>query len=259
MAKVIRLLVAVLIALAGLTISSGPALSSTIPANTSNHGFQHIRLIPVGKPTWKPVDLRLFSAPIGTVDTSYAEFAQTQERLLPAPDHVPYPQLGIGPGAAHAPPYDKELRNGVRSSGFAETSIFTADQFSAGAGVWLVWMNVPNPGKRGSSPDFESGRIVPNNLFPMAAKGSTYQNGRLFSTPTEFTIPKLDDALNPPFHVDGHSHFPVFFADNFDFALHPERGIAGWYRFDFKVTDQTSSGWRVQADYIVRPGGVATS
>ena len=34
---------------------------------------------------------------------------------------------------------------------------------------------------------------------------------------TDFDVPPLD-AINPPFDVDGHSHFPVFIADNTDFG-----------------------------------------
>ena len=34
---------------------------------------------------------------------------------------------------------------------------------------------------------------------------------------TDFDVPPLD-AIEPPFDVDGHSHFPVFIADNLDSA-----------------------------------------
>ena len=60
---------------------------------------------PVGTPGYVPTDLHLFSAPIGTAANNFAEFAQNQQALLPAPNHVPNSVLGIGPGAPHAGPY----------------------------------------------------------------------------------------------------------------------------------------------------------
>jgi hypothetical protein len=53
--------------------------------------------------------VHLFSAPIGTAASGYAEFGETLAALLPPPNHRPHPDLGIGPGDPHSPP----LRPGV--------------------------------------------------------------------------------------------------------------------------------------------------
>ena len=102
--------------LGGLVGVAGPAAG-----DTTHHGgtsadpraSQHVQLRPIGTPTWRPVGFQLFSAPIGTADSGYVEFGETMEALLPAPNHVPHPDLGVGPGAAHQPPYDDELAAGV--------------------------------------------------------------------------------------------------------------------------------------------------
>jgi hypothetical protein len=245
-----HILVIALLASAGLIAS--PAIASAGHAD-DDRGDSSIRLTPIGKPSWKPVDLHLFSAPIGTAETGYAEFSVEQGLLLPPPNHVPVDGLGIGPGVAHKPPYNKEFRNGIRSLGLHEGSRFGADEFSAGSGVWLVWMTVPRPGERGSSPDFDRGPIIPNRLFPIAVSGSTFRGGQPFSTPFEFHVPPLDGSAVPQFDVDGHSHFPVFFADNRDFG---PQGVdtdpVGRYIWHMKMVDTSKQGWKIDATFVVK-------
>jgi hypothetical protein len=211
-----------------------------------------VTLTPIGDPTWRPVDFHLFSAPIGTEETGYAEFGETLLTILPEPNHASHPQLGVGPGAPHAPPYDGELADGVQAAGFHDTTRFSTSDFSNGSGIFLAWMNVPAPGTTGSSPDFESGPIIGNDLFPMHVESSTFRGSgkHLFSAPTIFDVPKLDAELTPPFDVDGHSHFPLFYADNADFALQSGQ-MRGNFTFETTVTDQTGSGWRIQVNLLV--------
>ncbi|MGS0687926.1 hypothetical protein ACVBEQ_22665 [Nakamurella sp. GG22] len=211
-----------------------------------------IRVSPIGHPTWKLVDFHLFSAPIGTAATGYAEFGQTAEALLPPPDHRPHPQLGIGPGYAHQGPYDNELAEGVAAQRYSEGVRFHTDQFSDGLGVWAVWMAVPAPGVIGSSPDFSAGPIIPNNLFPIHVLGTATHNGAPLSKIAKFDVPALVSKLTPPFDVDGASHTPFFFADNADFAL-SDRNLRGSYRWQFTLVDATGNGWSVAVHFTVAP------
>ena len=117
----------------------------------------------------------------------------------------------------HNPPYNHEMGDGVSAMGYHQGVRFSRAEFSQGMGVWTTWMNVPNPGTTGSSPDFSSGPIIPNSLFPIHVLGT--------STTTAQTspfggnhVPTLDGSLTPPFSVDGHSHFPFLVADNADFG-----------------------------------------
>jgi hypothetical protein len=213
-----------------------------------------VKLTRIGHPTWKPVDFHVFSAPIGTAGSGYAEFAATAQAVLPPPNHVFHPQLLIGPGAPHAPPYQLELDGGVAAAGFQDRVIFHEAQFSSGNGVYVVWMNIPNPGSKGSSPDFASGRIVPNSLFPIHVAGTAFQNGALYDPFIgTFDLPALNDpSLTPSFDVEGASHFPIFFADNSDFGP-PGASVRGRYTYDVVLTDQTGNGWHIEARFLVVP------
>ncbi len=84
-------------------VKNGPDALAVGGASTS---YAAVTFTPIGTPTWEPVDVHLFSAPVGTAP-NYPGFAQTTGALLPPPNHQPHPDLGIGPGVAHPPPYDK--------------------------------------------------------------------------------------------------------------------------------------------------------
>lgn len=213
---------------------------------------QGVRTTPIGHPTWRPVDFHLFSAPMGTLASGYAEFGETALSLLPEPNHVLYPGLLVGPGAPHAGPYDSELATGVATQGFHEGVRFSTSEFSNGEGVFIVWMTVPAPGTTGSSPDFASGPIIPNSLFPIHVEGTTTHNGQMFDPYlTAFDVPALVD-VDPPFDVDGASHFPIFIADNADFG--PVGGkLRGSYIYQLTMIDSSGNGWRIDAHFAVAP------
>jgi hypothetical protein len=209
-----------------------------------------VKITPIGHPTWAPVDFHLFSAPIGTAADGYAEFSNTQVALLPPPKHVVNSQLGgPGPGAPHLPPYDSELAQGVAALGFHEGTRFSMKEFSNGMGIYLVWMNVPAPGTIGSSPDFLSGPIIGNSLFPISNAGKTFHNGKEWN-PNLGTFDVLAlNQLNPPFNVDGASHFPIFYAENADFGP----ATNGSYEFHITSTDISGNGWKIEAHFAVAP------
>jgi hypothetical protein len=236
-------MIAILLVLIGVT----PVALADAPPSAAT-----VRLTPIGNPTWRPVDTHLFSAEIGTAETGYAEFFENAQALLPPPNHVPHPDLGIGPGAPHPPPYDSEFADSIAALGFHEGAWFQQDEFSNGMGVWLVWMTVPAPGTIGSSPDFESGPIIPNSLFPIHVSATDWHNNQFFSVIAEFDVPPLDENLDPPFDVDGHSHFPIFLADNADFGP-PGTKLTGSYQYRIETTDQQGNGWQIVAYFAVAP------
>ena len=221
-------------------------------ASEHDEGNESVKLTRIGHPIWKPVDFHVFSAPIGTAASGYAEFGDTQRAVLTPPNHIPHPQLGIGPGAPHAPPYNSEFEDGVEDAGFHDRVVFREAQFSSGKGVFLVWMNVAAPGTKGSSPDFASGPIIPNALFPIHIAGTLLQNGGPYDPFVgTFDEPALNDpSLTPSFNVDGHSHFPVFYADNSDFGPTGAK-VHGLYKYDIVMTDRTGSGWHIEARFLV--------
>jgi len=226
-------------------------LPSTSVSASGQPPTRGVHLEKVGHPAWKPVDFHIFSAPIGTAETGYAEFGETAAAILPPPNHLPHPDLGIGPGAPHSPPYTSEIANGLALLGYHEGTHFQTDEFSNGMGVWLIWMAIPAPGTIGSSPDFTSGPIIPNSLFPIHAQGQTFRNGKLYDPYlADYDVPALDSNLNPPFFVDGHSHFPMFTAENSDFGP-PGSKIEGKYEFRMSIIDSTGNGWEIETKFTV--------
>jgi len=212
-----------------------------------------VAAIPIGRPTWKPVDFHVVAARIGTAESGYAEFVDTIAQFLPPPDHVLDPNFGVGPGAAHRGPYDDELGDSVARLHLREGARFTPGDFTRGKGVWLVWMNVPSPGVFGASPDFPRDRVIPNELFPIHVAGADYRNGRKFSVLADFEVPPLTAALESRFAgIDGHSHFPMFIADNGDFGP-PGTPLAGSYRYLITMMDRAGHGWLVQAHFAISP------
>lgn len=210
---------------------------------------QGVRITPIGDPIWTPVDFHLFSAPIGTAASGYAEFGETALGLLPEPNHMYHDDLFVGPGEQHGPPYDQEMAAGVAAQGYRQDVRFRPPEFRRGMGVWATWMNVPYPGTTGSSPDFTSGPIIPNSLFPIHVTATSTRNGAPFSTVYVGDVPALD-AVSPPFAVDGHSHFPFFLADNADFGP-PGVQVNGSYRWHVRMIDSSGNGWEVDVNFII--------
>ena len=63
-------------------------------------------------------------------------------------------------------------------------------------------------------------------------------------------MPPLTPDLEPPFDVDGHSHFPLFVTTN-DCVRQAVIDLRGFYRYDYTLVDTTGAGWRVQARFLV--------
>ncbi len=236
------------VGLAGLVLPGAAPVAADPGQGSAARTKGHVTATPIGKPSWAPAGFQQFSAPIGTAASGYAEFLDTTLALLPEPNHRLHPELGVGPGDPHKGPYQRELADGVDAAGHHQRGPFALSEFSNGNGVWLVWMNVPRPGTKGSSPDFSRGRIIPNELFPIAVTGFSTLRGETFSVLTDFQIPALD-ATDPPFAVDGHSHIPVFIADNVDFGSGVDP--VGRYSWHLRLVDQTGAGWQIVATFSV--------
>jgi hypothetical protein len=216
------------------------------------------RTKPVGDPVWRPVDFHLYSAAIGGVDNGFAEFFAMGGRLLPPPEHNVLPSNEVVPGTPHTGPYDEELAAGVAANGFVDRHAFPAEAFSTESrnGIYLVWMLVADPGVTGQSPDFASGPIIPNSIFPIEVRGVTTRNGELFDPLlASVDVPPLDENVAPQFAgLDGYSHIPVFLAESqlFGPAGTP---VEGRYRFEITLRDQAGNGWDLTAQFVIGTEG----
>lgn len=204
----------------------------------------------VGDPKFDLVDSHIFAAPIGTAADGYAGFGATPAILLPPPNHVADPTLGIGPGAPHAGPYNHEFADGVAVAGFREGSSFHPSEYSNGMGVYFVFMLTGGQGTPlGSSPDFVSGPILPNAIFPLSIVGGTYTNGVFNDDFANLQLPAINKVSGFE-GLAGHSHIPLFFADNFDFAANP---VAGHYEYRMSLRDANGTGYDVTAAFEITP------
>lgn len=204
-----------------------------------------VQIEPIGNPIWMPVDFHVYTAG----DTG-PMFGQNQVAVLYPLRHKSCTELGIGPGDPHQPPYNHEMEGGLDVVNFIDAHVFSVADFTPPNGVWAIWMTVPNPGTTGSSPDFASGPIIPNYLFPIHVAGETYRNNKLWDPYLgTFDVPPLTPQLSCPFNVDGHSHFPIFYAE--DYSYGPGGPAAGHYEFRITMTDVAGNGWSITVKFTV--------
>jgi hypothetical protein len=253
MKVVTRLLVAGIVAAAlSAALLASPAHSTSTSVPAARHSL--VLLHKVGHPAWLPADLHVFSAPIGTASDGYAEFLTTLQTVLPPPHYQLYTGLGIGPGTPEAPPYTHDIADGVQAAGYAQGTLFGTGQFSNGQGVYLAFMVVPTPSTTniGSSPDFASGPIIQNSLFPISVTGITYRNGAVWDPfLASFDVPAINGPpVDPPINVDGFSHFPLFAADNADFGP-ANTPLPGLYQYKLSMLDSSGNGWNITAYFAI--------
>jgi hypothetical protein len=200
----------------------------------------------IGNPAWEPADYHRFSADIGP---GYSKLLDVGLSVLPPPDHQFHPAFGVGPGAPHDGPYDGEIGAGVAARGFVDHTVFTVEQATLPNGVMEAWMVVPSAGApSGKTPDAASGPMIPNSLFPIHADFQGYLDGA--AAPGDrvvFDVPPLDASLDPPFHVDGHSHFPIFLAD--DVGSLP--GSTGEHEWRGQLVDTQGNGWELSTRFTL--------
>jgi hypothetical protein len=237
-----------------------PATATATTAHVQSGNPLLVKMTPIGNPAWTPVDLHVFTAPIGTAADGYAEFLTTMETILPPPHYQLDGCLGIGPptpgtpGGKEAPPYTHDMADGVSNAGYLPGPVFTPRQFSNGQGVYFVFMVVPSSTSPyvGSSPDFSSGPIIPNSLFPIKVIGVTSRDNAVYDPNlANVVVPALTDpCVVPTFHVDGFSHLPWFTADNSDFGP-PGTKLPGKYAYSLTMTDSAGNGWSISATFVV--------
>jgi hypothetical protein len=211
-------------------------------------------LTQVGNPVWEPVDFVTFSAPAGTLD----EFFQVFQRLFPPPNHRRYvvPEDFIGPGAPHPPPYNTEVSRGLANLGLQSKEVFEVAEFTGEPnGVYTSFLLVPRSNApNGPSPDFASGPVLPNAIFPISWTSVVLRNGVLFEDQGVLEIPALGaigtatDAAGNSVNFTGlnWSHIPAISETDPRFGP-PGISSAGDYAFTGSLRDASGNGW----DYVV--------
>ena len=204
----------------------------------------------IGMPAWEIVDYHQVTGLWGDDQNSFDTALETIQMMLPAPNHGPHPALGIGPGASHAPPYDEEFTQSLTALGWKDSQAFTLEEAATPNAIFATWMVIPSAGSPlGSSPDFAMGPILPNSIFPVHVVADGLNDGVETTLNVTFNVPPLDANLDPPFDVEGHSHFPIFFIRGLD-NLPTSIGKRGWH---VTMVDQDGNGWDLTTEFDVSP------
>ena len=235
----------------GLASSVGLCMAVVLAWSASIAAGAQVDVTKFGSPVWQPVDFHFVAADVGNGANGYAEFFTLSQQILPEPNHKNYPNVGIGPGAPHGPPYDREIGDGLASLGLQDRTSFPVSDFSNGRAVILTFMVVADGTETGSSPEFASGPIIPNDVFPITFELADKKNGQDFSEPGSFPVPS-HTTLDPAFaNLEGTSHFPFFLFENADFAKDPSAPLAGNYQFEVKLTDAGGNGYNLTAPFTI--------
>jgi len=202
--------------------------------------------MPFGSPAWEPAGAVVFFEPVGG---GLPDLPWMQNMM--APGHVRRPEVGaFGPGLAHAGPYEYEPVDLVTTAGSTPSQNFvhhTIATLSSSVGFLLAI--VPDAGAvKGTSADFDYGRIIPNALFPMHV--TVAMDPPLFDPGFDAAIPG-NDSFEPPIEADGMSHALVHFRIS-EAYLQPPAVHLGAFLLNVTITDASGSGWTV--GFLVRIG-----
>jgi hypothetical protein len=233
-------------------LAAHPASATVTATPFGSTGF-------VAAPTWQPMDFHFFAGRIGDSSSNFADYAQTQQALFPAPGYGWDSNNGPIPGTTPVPgPYNNKVAQALAAHGIADQSTFSLAQYTIPFGVYLVWVDVPTAAAPiGSSPDFASGSIIPNSIHSIVFGGTTDRNGTLFDANwSGQQNPTTSLGLANP--GQGFSHEIIFTAETFDFGNAPS--AEGSYVHHFTQTDAQGNGWSITAPYSVvpEPGMFAT-
>jgi len=241
---------AVVLALAALVGRPGSAAADVIVSVTQ-----------VGTPNWRPTDFHLFTAPAEPLATTGVNTVQS---IIPQPFHVVTPGGVVLPGAAHPGPYTSELAAGLAALRIPDRTTFLPSEMAGTPNaIWFAYTLVPNPGVTGSSPDFASGPVIPESVFPIVATAQILRDGAPYDTSGATT--RALAALTPPFPgFTGSSHRSQFLFSDLATADNPLRlgvqDLAGHqYQFVVQLRDAQGNGFNLVSAFAVAPPEPATA
>ena len=238
------------------------SLGSTVWAHPWDHpgGGPEVKLVRLGKPTWKPVDFHLFAKELPAFDDNL--LVNLQDSLLDIlggeGDHTGHEMLFIGPGNPHDSPYDKEFEDGLDELGIPDQKRFSRSQINGQNALFFTFMVVAMQKDRvpkGSSPDFIAGSIIPNEIYPIISRSTLFRYGKPFDSGS-LDVSVKDEAGDLFFPgTDGQSHFPFFGINNENFCslAAPPCGpfTKGRYKQHRVLLDQQGNGWELIVKFKV--------
>ncbi len=200
-------------------------------------------------PTWDLAGFALFTAPIGTVGSSFEESRETMLCQLPNHDY----DLDSGwlePIAQHAGPYGDEILEGVTTCGRVSRKSFSQDDLIGDLGLFLVFSMVPGvSAEMGLTTDSQEPLpLIGTTFLPIDVSADLVQNGEMFHPDQTQHGPRLDEINMGT--KDGLSHWPLVLR----YALNesPDHlDLTGDWAWDFTVTDEKGKGWFVNVPFTI--------
>lgn len=237
---------------AGNSGNAGGGGAAPTPGELLGPGCVGCTVTALGVASWNLEGVMIALAPsFGSASTGVAPLYTWLSTVL-GPSHQLYVKENqYGPGTPHAGPYGSELYTLFTAASTPAQQTFTAAQFGAPTGVVILMNAVPNAlAPLGSSPDFASGRIIPNSLFPILVDGDLRRNGAMYDKDFDWQYRALD-KFETPILKDGASHLLLWFGENSSFVP-SVTDPKGNYDFELSVVDSSGVGWVVHVPFVVR-------
>lgn len=192
-----------------------------------------------GTPSWKVAELAVFVAPVGDPSDKGAAAAQSESKVL-NPKHVfDVPKDVFKAAYAHPAPYDKELVDGLASSGFTSSGCFKLSELSAPSGI-IITVNLVPSASAPTGVSYEEPNVGPIIQFSsLSSDGDLYIDGVLIDPNFDGTYPKAAYLYDyPATQPEGLAHMFLNFGENQPWAAKPL--TAGDYRFELRLSDGVS-------------------
>ncbi|HEX2875891.1 MAG TPA: hypothetical protein VHP33_31790 [Polyangiaceae bacterium] len=213
-------------------------------------GCEGCKRRPIGDPPWEITQALPVVGDVGALETGPDSYFDWVSKFFGS-THVYSPtERAFLPGEPHDGPYGSELALLAEAAKLAPTQQLTEAQFSPPSGLVLLVMIGPGAAApSGSSPDFDNGPILPNELFPISATGGVYRQGQPYDLDFGDRILGYD-ALSKPIDVEGASHFFLSFGENASFGP-TDAPLSGAYEFSLRATDRYGTGWELTVPFAV--------
>lgn len=239
---------------AGAGGSAGAAGSSGVTGSEVGRHCTGCLRAKRGNPSWEPKGAIILLASVGTRGPGATIFPWLSMFL--APNHRWYMGVNVfGPSInQHPPPYDEEMYDlsqvGLRPK--TPKQVFSVAEYSAPSGIVLLFNLVPSSNApMGLASEFDSGPIIPNDLFPLLINFDVYRDGLPEISEGDSYYPDYNSLGEPVredgMPVDGASHVMMEFSVNDTFTS-PGPGT---FEYNVTITDHGGGGWEIIVPYTV--------
>jgi hypothetical protein len=215
----------------------------------------------IGSPIWDPRGAIVVLAAIGprgqkssVLGWLSSFFAGTHEYY--ASTNVFGPNGSEASRSRHQPPYELEML--TRASEFLPRALvhrqaFTAREYTTPSGIMLLFNLIPTgEGPTGPAVEFDSGPIIPNELFPLGLNVDIFYGEQVVFSSGDSSYPGYDmiteELREDGLEVYGASHVMMMYPANDTYT----GLLTGNFEYRITITDSDSYGWNVVVPYAVQ-------